>query len=439
MANATNNDSETMSQANVTNANLPNNELVENRTQSVRDTDQTQKATFPLANKFRVLSGETPIVNIPYKITVNFDSLTVNEDHDHFGIRPASCCSGEWMLFAWVQGTPIILLPPNDRYLVFGHGQGSGYTLDDGDTVYFQDKQLTVDVPQTTDTSKTWPLSIATFGVELDCGFEDLEQWVIDRWPQLDQVITQPQSNTHNWQQEISKIQAEEKEATEGLEGSTWCNHIVLGSINKVYLPPGQSYEPIGYGAGAHLNIPSSTDDFILRYTINVVPPPPPSVTGVEPCDDHLGINTATASSSQNPIFGPEKAIDNDLTSYWFSNFTLNPYIILDLGAQRPLCTLHIAWQDGNTHQYRFSVGVSKNGTSYTNVFSGSSSGSTSSPEGYDIGGVEGRYVKITITQSYPGSPNSLARISEIDLFGKFTGNDPGGPGEGPVIANLVR
>jgi hypothetical protein len=50
----------------------------------------------------------------------------------------------------------------------------------------------------------------------------------------------------------------------------------VLGNIVKFYNPPGQSYEPIGYGAGVHTNVVSNKGDYTLRYTIAVTPPPFP-------------------------------------------------------------------------------------------------------------------------------------------------------------------
>ena len=200
-----------------------------------------------------------------------------------------------------------------------------------------------------------------------------------------------------------------------------------VGYINKLYYPP-------EYGQGAHTNVVSSSGDFTLRYTITVVPPP---ISGeVEPgldCKDDLGVNRATASSTQNPQFGPEKTIDNNPGTYWMSTNSLNPSITLDLGAQRILCQIKIAWQDGNTHPYSFNLAVSKNGVAYTNVFSGTSSGNTVNPELYGLGESDARYVKITVTQSTPGIPNSVAKISEIDVLGRFTGNDPGRPGEGPV------
>lgn len=200
-----------------------------------------------------------------------------------------------------------------------------------------------------------------------------------------------------------------------------------LGFINKLYYSP-------TYGKGAHTNVVTSNGDFTLRYTIDVVPPI--GTGGIEPgdgCNDNLGAAQVTASGSLN-TFPPTKAIDNDFSTYWWSPLSLNPNIVLDLGAQRPLCTIQIAWQDGNSHPYKFNIAVSKDGTNYVTAFSGSSSGTTTLPETYGLGGLEGRYVKITVTQSISGSTNSMAKISEIDLFGIFTGNNPVGPGGSGVV-----
>jgi hypothetical protein len=41
-----------------------------------------------------------------------------------------------------------------------------------------------------------------------------------------------------------------------------------------------------------------------------------------------------------------------------------------------------------------------------------------SSPEKYTFPQTQARYLKITITQSMAGSANSMAQISEIDIFG---------------------
>ena len=45
--------------------------------------------------------------------------------------------------------------------------------------------------------------------------------------------------------------------------------------------------------------------------------------------------------------------------------------------------------------------------------------GTSTSPQKYSFTEAQGRYVRITITQSTQGAVNSIAQISEIDIFGK--------------------
>jgi hypothetical protein len=78
-----------------------------------------------------------------------------------------------------------------------------------------------------------------------------------------------------------------------------------------------------------------------------------------------------------------------------------------------------IAWADGNQRQYTFRIETSTDGSSFSNVFSGKSSGTTTSPQKYSFDESPARYVRITITESHVGSSNSIAQISEIDVFGK--------------------
>ena len=46
-------------------------------------------------------------------------------------------------------------------------------------------------------------------------------------------------------------------------------------------------------------------------------------------------------------------------------------------------------------------------------------SGTSTSPQKYSFTETPAKYVRITITQSTPGATNSIAQISEIDIFGK--------------------
>jgi F5/8 type C domain len=171
--------------------------------------------------------------------------------------------------------------------------------------------------------------------------------------------------------------------------------------------------------AGSHRDF----GDFSLRYTISVTPPliserlkgDIPLET-LEKCDNNLPVSSVTSSGNQ-PTYLPAYAIDNNLNTKWWSTLIVNPFITLDLGAPKSICGADIAWSDGNLHTYKFDISVSTDGTSFTKVFSGTSSGTASSPEKYIIPLTQGRYVKITITESTPSSTRSIAEISEIDIF----------------------
>jgi subtilisin len=148
-------------------------------------------------------------------------------------------------------------------------------------------------------------------------------------------------------------------------------------------------------------------------FTTAAAPPPPTSS-----CDNNLAISTAISSPSQS-TFSPTNAIDNNLNTKWWSTFIVNPWIRVDLGSQHAICSVNIAWADGTSRQYSFTISVSTDGSSFTNVFSGKSSGTSTSSEKYTFAESQARYVKITVTQSHVGSASSIAQISEIDVFGK--------------------
>jgi len=134
-------------------------------------------------------------------------------------------------------------------------------------------------------------------------------------------------------------------------------------------------------------------------------------------CGSNLPVSV-TSSGSQSS-FPPTNAIDNNLNTRWYSTFSVNPWIKVNLGALKSVCGVDIAWADGATRQYSFILAVSTDGTSFTNVFSGKSKGTSTAPEKYTFPESQAQYVRATITQSHSGSASSLAQISEIDIFGK--------------------
>jgi F5/8 type C domain len=129
-----------------------------------------------------------------------------------------------------------------------------------------------------------------------------------------------------------------------------------------------------------------------------------------------VGVTAKTSESS----FPPQNAIDRYFDTKWVSTSTLKPWIKADLGSQTPICGVQVTWSEGSSHQYRFIVSVSLDGTSFTKVFSGKSAGTS---ESYSFAGTTARYVRIMVTESTPGDTNSIAQISDMLVKGGKYGN----------------
>jgi hypothetical protein len=59
-------------------------------------------------------------------------------------------------------------------------------------------------------------------------------------------------------------------------------------------------------------------------------------------------------------------------------------------------------------------IAVSDDGISYVDVYSGDSSGATSSAESYGFDNIEARYVRITVNGN---TENNFASITEIEIL----------------------
>ena len=100
--------------------------------------------------------------------------------------------------------------------------------------------------------------------------------------------------------------------------------------------------------------------------------------------------------------------VPGGLILHWDSSITA------DLGSTQNICSVDIAWYSGNARQYHFVITTSTNGISFSNVFSGDSSGTTVSPEKYVFAATDARYVKVTINGN---TQNNAASIYELDVF----------------------
>ena len=61
------------------------------------------------------------------------------------------------------------------------------------------------------------------------------------------------------------------------------------------------------------------------------------------------------------------------------------------------MCSVDISWYNGNLRVNTFTIAVSNDGTTFTTVFSGRSTGASTAAEKYDVTDTQGRYVRITV------------------------------------------
>ena len=108
----------------------------------------------------------------------------------------------------------------------------------------------------------------------------------------------------------------------------------------------------------------------------------------------------------------PQNAVDRNLNTRW-SNLGAGSWIKLDLGMQKTVCSIDIAWYNGDQRSNNFIISTSVDGTKFTNVYSGKSTGKTKSFESYDFKDTATRYVMITVKSN---SENNWSSISEINV-----------------------
>ena len=135
-------------------------------------------------------------------------------------------------------------------------------------------------------------------------------------------------------------------------------------------------------------------------------------------------IQSATANAAHRD-FPASNAIDGDTSfqSRWAGN--LNPeQLILDLGTNRTVDDVQIAWGRGDSIVYRFTIeGRSGTSGSWTEIFDGQSSGDTADFENYNVNDISARQIRVT------GLNSRFTNLSEIRIIGT------GGPGPSPSPA----
>lgn len=143
----------------------------------------------------------------------------------------------------------------------------------------------------------------------------------------------------------------------------------------------------------------------------------------VSPSPSPVGsvIPVVKITGSAGTMVGGEAAlaIDGNLTSYWAcSGTTGGCALVMDLGGEKSVGGMDIAWHQGEQRIARFAISVSRDGASYQQVFSGQSSGRSANFERTVFAAKLGRFVRLT---GYGNSVSAWNSVKELRILSSGT------------------
>ncbi|MGX6751881.1 heparin lyase I family protein [Streptomyces xantholiticus] len=124
----------------------------------------------------------------------------------------------------------------------------------------------------------------------------------------------------------------------------------------------------------------------------------------------------SASATTYEPANPPANAIDGALSTRW-SGQGFGAALILDTGGPRQLCGATVAWHRGDLRWNDYTIHASQDGISYTKVWEGRSSGTTTAPETvlFTTGSLDARYLKISF---WANPENDWASITEARPLG---------------------
>ncbi|HEX8434446.1 heparin lyase I family protein [Archangium sp.] len=139
-----------------------------------------------------------------------------------------------------------------------------------------------------------------------------------------------------------------------------------------------------------------------------------------------LQLSTAAVIAKSNDGNLPGNTLDDRLDTRW-SAFGQGSWIDYDLGANRSVSGVTVAWHEGNKRATNFVVSTSLDGNNYTPVYTGKSSGTTTAAETYSFPAATARRLRITVNGN---TLNDWASIAEArPCAAPVSGGTPTGTG----------
>jgi len=116
----------------------------------------------------------------------------------------------------------------------------------------------------------------------------------------------------------------------------------------------------------------------------------------------------------------PDKTLDLDFSTRWSVEGT-GQWILYDLGSEKTVRSIDLAFFNGASRKAFFSVNLSTNGSDFTEVFNGESSGKSAGLMNYEFTDQNARYVKVIMNGNSTNLWNSITE-TRINFDDKVAG-----------------
>jgi hypothetical protein len=93
----------------------------------------------------------------------------------------------------------------------------------------------------------------------------------------------------------------------------------------------------------------------------------------------------------------------------------LGSWIQIDLGEENVICGVGINWHRGNERVNTFAISISKDGKTFTNVYSGKSDGTSLTEQKHDLQSKAGRFIRVMVSGN---TQSNWTSISESKIYG---------------------
>ena len=137
------------------------------------------------------------------------------------------------------------------------------------------------------------------------------------------------------------------------------------------------------------------------------------------PSAQRLAVVAVRASGDDGNV--PANTLDGDLGTRWSANGD-GQWIEYDLGAVKTVAFVKIAFYKGDQRVAFFDMQVSTDGASWTQVYSGQSSGTSTALQTFDFNDTAARYVRIV---GHGNTQNSWNSLTEVEVYGTSAGVSP--------------